>query len=242
MTILVTGASGATGQTLVEQLLNRGHKVKAIVRNPERFPEGLRENGNLIMIKANVLDLSDREMKDHLKDCTGVASCLGHNLTLKGIFGPPRKLVTQAVIRLCRAVESNKPDNSVRFILMNTTANKNINLREKRSIGESIVITLIRLLVPPQSDNEQAAEYLRTNIGQNSKTIQWTAVRPDTLINEDQVSPYTVYQSPVKSPIFNPGKTSRINVGHFMAELLTDDTTWNKWKGQMPVIYNSSSL
>jgi hypothetical protein len=242
MTILVAGASGATGLKLVEQLLNRGHKVKAIVRTPEKFSGGLTKNEKLILIKASLLELSDKEIEDHLKDCDGIASCLGHNITLKGIFGPPRKLVTRAVSRLCQAVETNKPEKPVRFVLMNTTANRNINLREKRSPGESIVMILIRLLVPPQSDNEKAAEYLRTNIGQNNKTIHWATVRPDSLIDEDQVTPYTVYPSPVKSPIFNPGKTSRINVGHFMAELLTDETTWNKWKGQMPVIYNSSSL
>ncbi len=32
--------------------------------------------------------------------------------------------------------------------------------------------------------------------------------------------------------------TSRINVGHFMADLITDEEIWNRWKGQMPVIYN----
>jgi hypothetical protein len=25
-----------------------------------------------------------------------------------------------------------------------------------------------------------------------------------------------------------------------MADLITDDETWNKWKGQMPVIYNKA--
>jgi nucleoside-diphosphate-sugar epimerase len=242
MTILVAGASGATGLMLVEQLLNRGHKVKAIVRSSEKFSDRLKKNENLILIKTSLLDLSDKEMEDHLKGCDGVASCLGHNLTFKGLFGPPRKLVTDAVRRLCQAVESNKPEKPVRFVLMNTTGNKNINLREKRSLGESIVISLIRLLLPPHSDNEKAAEYLRSNIGQNNKFIQWTAVRPDGLIDEDKVTPSSVHPSPVRSPIFNPGKTSRINVGHFMAELLTDDTTWDKWKGQMPVIYNSSSI
>ncbi len=35
MTILVVGATGATGQLVVEQLLNRGHKVRIIVRFPK---------------------------------------------------------------------------------------------------------------------------------------------------------------------------------------------------------------
>ena len=34
MTILVVGASGETGRLLVEQLLNRGQKVKAMMRSP----------------------------------------------------------------------------------------------------------------------------------------------------------------------------------------------------------------
>lgn len=38
MTILVVGASGATGRLVVEQLLNRGQKVKAMLRSPEKFP------------------------------------------------------------------------------------------------------------------------------------------------------------------------------------------------------------
>ncbi len=38
--------------------------------------------------------------------------------------------------------------------------------------------------------------------------------------------------------LFDPGKTSRINVGHFIATLIDDHTLWNEWKGQMPVIYN----
>ena len=41
-TILVVGATGATGRRLTEQLLLRGHHVKAIVRSPEKLPEALR--------------------------------------------------------------------------------------------------------------------------------------------------------------------------------------------------------
>jgi hypothetical protein len=99
---------------------------------------------------------------------------------------------------------------------------------------------LIRLLLPPHVDNEQAVDYLRTKIGQNSEEIEWAAVRPDNLIDEDRVTAYEVYASPIRSAIFDAGVTSRINVAHFMADLITDDDTWNKWKGQMPVIYNQA--
>ena len=94
------------------------------------------------------------------------------------------------------------------------------------------------MLLPPHVDNEKAAEYLRTEIGQNDGTIEWTAVRPDGLTNEDTVTAYEVHPSPIRSAIFDAGKTSRINVGHFMADLITEGDLWSKWKGQMPVIYN----
>ncbi len=97
---------------------------------------------------------------------------------------------------------------------------------------------LIRILVPPQSDNEKAADFLRVNIGQNNKSIEWVAVRPDTLINEDLVSEYELFASPTRSALFNPGKTSRINVGNLMARLIVKNDLWTKWKGEMPVIYN----
>ena len=70
--------------------------------------------------------------------------------------------------------------------------------------------------------------------------VEWTAVRPDGLIDEEKVSEYEIHPSPIRSAMFNAGKTSRINVAHFMADLITDNNTWNKWKGQMPVIYNKS--
>jgi len=241
MTILVIGASGATGRLLVKQLLDRKQNVKVIVRSPDKLPEIVKSHDNLSIIKASVLDLSKEEMIRHVNGCDAIASCLGHNPHFKGIFGPPRRLVTDATQRLCNAVKANKPAAPVKFVLMNTAGNRNRNLNERISFAERIVVGLVRLLLPPQIDNEQAADYLRIKIGQTDELLEWAAVRPDTLIDEDKVSEYTVYASPIKSAIFNPGKTSRINVGHFMADLITDDECWNKWKGQMPVIYNKES-
>ncbi len=240
MTILIVGASGATGRLLVEQLLDRGHKVKAIVRSPETLTKFL-NNKNLTVTSASILELSDTEMASHVKGCDAIASCLGHNITFKGMFGQPRRLVTEAARRLCKAIEENKPVKPVKYVLMNTTSNRNRDLNEPVSSVQKGIFALISMLLPPQADNEKAADYLRTKIGQNNKVIEWAAVRPDGLIDEKTVSQYTIHPSPTRSAIFNAGITSRINVAHFMAELLTDNSTWNKWKGQMPVIYNAES-
>lgn len=241
MTTLVVGASGATGRRLVKQLLDRGQNVRVIVRSRDRLPDDLRQHDNLSIIQATVLDLNDAEMARHVDECDAVASCLGHTMSLKGVFGHPRRLVTDASRRLCNAIRASNSAGPVKFVLMNTVGNSNRDLHEPISIAQRCVIGLIRLLLPPHADNENAADYLRTKIGQRDETIEWAVVRPDGLIDEHQVTDYEIHPSPIRSAIFNAGKTSRINVAHFMAELIADENTWKKWKGQMPVIYNQDS-
>ena len=240
MNILVVGASGATGKQLVEQLLIMGQNVKVIVRSAQKIPDTWMHNDRVSIIEASISEINPYELANYVKDCQAVASCLGHNLTLKGIFGKPRRLVTDAVRLLSQAIMKNQPDKPVKFVLMNTTANSNRDINESISFGQRVVIGLLRILLPPQPDNEKAADYLRLNIGQKSTLIEWAVVRPDTLINLEMVTEYELYASPTRSPIFNPGKTSRINVGNFMARLIVENELWNKWKGQMPVIYNKT--
>ena len=238
MTILIVGASGATGRLLVEELLNRGQKVRVVVRSLESLPEKIKSHVNLFVIEESILDMSHTDMVALVRGCHAVVSCLGHNLTLQGIYGRPRRLVTDAVYRLCNAIHENEPPEPIKFILMNTTGNRNKDLVERISFGQKCIIGLLRLVLPPHVDNEKAAEYLRTKIGQNHPQIQWVAVRPDGLINEEEVTGYKIFESPIRSAIFDAGTTSRINVANFMAKLIKSDKTWNTWVGKMPVIYN----
>ncbi len=240
MTILVVGASGATGIRLVEELLDREQYVKVIVRSPEKLPDTIKNHELLSVIHASILELSDEELEQHVAGCNAVASCLGHNMTFKGLFGNPRRLVTETTQRLCTAIKANKSEPSTKYVLMNTVANRNPDLNESISFGQRCIIGLLRLLLPPHPDNEQAAEYLRTVIGQKDNAIEWTAVRPSSLIDEESVSEIEVYPSPTRS-ILKDGEISRTNVGHFMADLITNNDVWNKWEGQMPVIYNKGT-
>lgn len=234
---LVVGASGATGRLLVEQLLNRGFRVRVVVRSA--LPENLRGRDGVEVVTASLLDLSDEELRALVEGCSGIASCLGHNLSFRGLFGPPWRLVTEAARRLCSAARTR--GEPVRFVLMNTTGNRNRGLDEPISFAQKIVIGLLRALLPPHADNEAAAEFLRSEVGAQDPAITWAAVRPDGLVDEDEVSAYTLHPSPTRSAIFDAGKTSRINVANFMARLLHEDELWAEWKGQMPVIYNESA-
>lgn len=235
------GGTGATGRLLTRELLERGHQVRVIVRDPAKLPPDVLRSGSLSVTRAGVLDLSQAELVENCRGCHAVACCLGHNVTFRGIFGPPWRLVTDATRRVCEAIGSTRSQGATRFVLMNTAGNRNADRGEKGSVGERAALALLRALVPPHADNEQAADYLRVRIGQADEGVEWVAVRPDTLVDEEAVTEYEVHPSPTRSALFDPGRTSRINVAHFMADLITDDETWSRWRGQMPVIYDRSA-
>jgi hypothetical protein len=62
-------------------------------------------------------------------------------------------------------------------------------------------------------------------------------VRPDTLKVGD-VGEYLVHDAIISS-LFHPDHTRMANVAHFMCELVTDNTTWERWRSRMPVIVDA---
>jgi len=237
MKVLVLGANGATGFNVVIQLLKNGINVKALTRNVEKF-DSLKSSKHIEVIKASILEIDNQKLKQYLSDVDAVISCLGHNITLKGIFGKPYTLVADSLIRIVGIINEIRTNRTTKIILMNTTACINKLQNEKFKKYENLVMKIMRFLLPPQRDNELAIGYLINTININNKDIEWIAVRPDTLIDEVEVSEYTVHPSPIRSPIFDAGKTSRINVADFMVSLLKDEELWEKWKYKTPVIYN----
>jgi hypothetical protein len=101
-TVLLVGGTGRTGRRALQQLLDRGIGVRAIVRSGGKLPPQAAGHPNLRVIEASLLSLPDDELQRHLGGCGAVVSCLGHVLSLRGVFGPPRDLVTRATTRLCR--------------------------------------------------------------------------------------------------------------------------------------------
>ena len=227
MTVLVVGATGMTGRALVAQLLSKGHRVRAMVRSPRKLPVEVLDHPNATVIEASVLDLTNEELAEHVRDCDAVVSCLGHVMDLKGMFGDPRRLCTEATRRLCDAIEDNRPTKPTKFILMNTVGVGNPDLEEKRAWFERWLLALLRYTLPPHRDNETAAEHLHRNLGKESKHVEWCSVRPDSLVDAE-ISPYGVQQSPTTS-ILSGRPTARANVAHFMIELIENAELWSAW-------------
>ena len=71
-TFLVFGATGRTGQHFISIVLNEGHKVIALVRNPEKIEA---QNPNLKLIKGSIIDYN--EIDELLTGVDFVISILG---------------------------------------------------------------------------------------------------------------------------------------------------------------------
>jgi nucleoside-diphosphate-sugar epimerase len=238
--ILVVGATGMTGRSLVGQLLANNHQVRIIVRSTLKLSAEVLNNPNTTVTEASVLDLTDEELAKHVKDCAAVVSCLGHTLNFKGMFGEPKRLCTDATRRLCNAIEVNAAPEATKFILMNTVGVQNPELGETRTWYERGLLFLLRHCLPPHRDNETAAEYLNRDVGKRNKHIEWCSIRPDALINAE-ISPYEIVASPTTG-IFTGRPTSRSNVARFMTELVENTELWDTWKFRMPVIMNCESI
>ena len=239
-TVLLVGGTGRTGRLVLQQLVGRGIGVRAIVRAAGKLPAGIAQDAHVSVVEASLLSMSDEELQRQLRGCDAVVSCLGHELSLKGILGPPRDLVTRATTRLCRALEAVQPERPVKLILMSSVSVHHPGgLDTRRGAFEKVLVWMLRGVLPPARDNQSAANVLHERIGAGHPCVQWAVVRPDTLL-EGEVSAYTLHTGLVNS-LFAPGQTRMANVAHFMGELVTNPLAWQDWQGKLPVIIDAAA-
>lgn len=239
-TVLLLGGTGRTGGRVLKQLLDRGVHVRAIVRSASRLPAGVAGHLGLTVTEADALSLSRGEMLEQVRGCDAVVSCLGHTTDLKGVFGAPRELVAPMVERVCAAAVALRPAEPIKVVLMSTVAvHRSGDLDARRGAAERAFMALLRALVPPARDNQDAADFLLQSVGTDSPFVRWVIVRPDTL-RDGEVSDYALHEGLVSS-LARPDDTNRSNVAHFICELVTDPKACDAWQGRMPVIVNAVS-
>jgi nucleoside-diphosphate-sugar epimerase len=239
-TVLLLGATGRTGRLVLSQLLERGIRVKAIVRSADRLPAELSDHERLAVVEADLLALSDDYVRALVSDCQAVISCLGHTATFQGMYGSPRDLVTRSVARICAALDALGPQHPVRFILMSSVSvNRPARRDARRGAFERATVALLRGVVPLARDNQRAADLLSRRPDPGRPSVEWVAVRPDTLVDDSGAS-YTLHEGLVNS-LFAPARTSRANVAHFMCELSQDAALWADWRSRSPVIVDAGA-
>ena len=119
--------------------------------------------------------------------CDAVISALGHNLTLRGMYGAPRKLCTDTVSQLCRVAEMLQPARPIRLIAISTEGvDRPDGADPPRGRAERLVLWL---LLPPHADKMGVVDYLHHS-ARTSGYVEFCAVRPSDLIDRaEQGSP-----------------------------------------------------
>ncbi|XP_029135186.2 flavin reductase (NADPH) isoform X1 [Labrus bergylta] len=163
MKIAVLGATGQTGQYLVNQALQQGHTVTAVVRNPARLTV---HHDNLKVVEADIF--SADSLKPHFKGQDVIMSCLGfpasffsavtgYTLSMKGVISAMQEARVSRIITMTSWY--TEPDSGTKSSY------------------------LIRFLLLPMIRSVLTNMYEMEQILQKTGDINWTVVRPPGLKN-----------------------------------------------------------
>jgi nucleoside-diphosphate-sugar epimerase len=239
---LIFGATGGIGSQVLTRLLEGGTPCIVIVRSEARLPQAYRSGHSLlttVVTPDGHLAMNDAELDDHLRRCDAVVSCVGHNISCAGIFGSASKdLCVNTTRRVCEAIQ--RLQSPVKYIVVSTEGvSRPDGLDPKlRGLLERLVLWLLEVLLPPHADNVKNAAYLHCEVGRgNNGLVEFCAVRPSDLVDGEETR-YALHEV-LQNGIFNAGKTTRANVGSFMADLVTKPSIWAQWKGKWPHILDA---
>ncbi len=193
MRLFVLGATGGTGRALVDQALDRGHRVTAFVRSPHTLAAG-REG--LAVVKGDPLD------GDALS-----AALAGHDAVLSAL-GPPGPAPTTIVSDAARStVAAMKVANVQRLLIIGVAV-----LFDDIGILASILRrTLLRNVAKDSAEMERIVK---------ESGLNWTIARPPRLTNGPLTGRYGVADDRLPPGAGGAPTLSRADVAHFLLDEL----------------------
>jgi putative NADH-flavin reductase len=198
MRITVFGATGGTGRHVVQQALDAGHAVTAVVREPARLPA---RGAGLTVLTADVFDPA--ALGPAVAGADRVISALGAKPNART---PVRARGAEAIVSAMRAAGTRR--------LVVVTSAGHLADAADGFVTRAVVKPLIRTLMSAQLD-----DYARTDAAVTGSGLDWTIVRPGWLTNGDR----RAYRTSLDHG--TPGATSisRRDLADFL--LTADDST-----------------
>uniref|UniRef100_UPI003AABE490 flavin reductase (NADPH)-like n=1 Tax=Centroberyx gerrardi TaxID=166262 RepID=UPI003AABE490 len=211
MKIAVLGATGQTGQHLVNQALQQGHIVTAIVRNPGKLSV---QHDRLKVVEADVF--SANSLKAHFKGQDVIMSCLGFPACfLSGVTG--------YTLSMSAVVSAMREARVTRIITMTSW------YTQPESGAQSSL--LIRFLLLPMIRSVLSNMYDMEHFLKKTEDVTWTVVRPPGLKNlpasAQEFLTHEGYFVPDSSGNPAGSMVARGDVARFMLSLLNSNA-WVK--------------
>jgi len=200
--IIVFGASGGTGLEVVEQALEAGHQVTAILRQPDIFPI---RHEHLRILKGDVLQPLTYENAFFGIDV--VISCLGSRNR------EPTTVYSEGIANIMNAMQKL---NVTRIICLSAGA---VVVPPNASFIMKIIIKNIlqRLFKYSYEDMLKMEDLL------NDSDLNWTVIRPPRLLNGEKTGKYRTMMNG-----FLPKMSSltRSDLAHYIIHHLEDEKTF----------------
>ncbi|MDQ7806515.1 SDR family oxidoreductase [Amycolatopsis sp. A133] len=207
--LVIFGANGATGHAIVEQALRAGHRVRAVVRNPDTFrpvPEEFQPA--LEIVKGDVLDHDDVRAAVHGQDA--VISAIGPSGTRSG------GLYSRSARHFVTAMTT---ENVARIVVLSSSGVRRGDPHHPLWY-RAVARTLMRELYGDMETMETILE---------GSELSWTAVRPSRIIDEPVSGDYRIGDS--ETP--KGGTTiNRNDLARFVVQAATEDV----WSRQRPTL------
>ncbi len=203
MELAVFGASGRTGRPLVQQALDAGHDVIALVRNPATFPL---KHERLTVVQGDAMNAAD--VDEVVQGADAVLSVLGQTKN------SPKDMQTVATKNIAAAMQKY----GITRLVSLTGAGVDAPQDKPKFINHVIKFALKTLSGAILADAEQHAKVL-----QNS-TLDWVIVRGPMLTEGPYTGKYRVGWVGVNTGT----RISRADVADFMLKQVTDNTYLHK--------------
>ncbi len=247
---LLLGATGGCGRHALARMLASGVATTVIVRDASRLPASVARDHPLLTIVVaprGHLRMAEDEFLEHVRGVDAVVSCLGHTMSLKGVCGcEARRLCADTCRDVCDAARALAPDTPIKLVVISTEGvdrpDGGDDVRKLRGCAERLVLGLLWCLLPPHADNMDVVKVLHANVTRANCNphVEFCAVRPSDLHDADAPTACAAHDA-LRNGIFNPGSTSRVNVGNFLADLVVKPELWARWKGGYPHLLDAVS-
>ena len=209
MKLTIFGAAGRTGIPLVQQALDAGHDVVALVRTPSKLPI---KNERLTVVQGDVANLADVEKV--VEGADAILSVLGH------VKESAPDILTHAMRNIITAMDKY----GVKRVISLTGASIYMPQDKPKLVNRLIKLFTQAATGRLLQDAEQQLKVL-----QNSD-VDWVVVRGPILNDGPHTGTYRVGWTGVNTGI----RVSRADVADFMLKQVADTT----YLRQAPLISN----
>jgi putative NADH-flavin reductase len=205
--VLIIGANGGIGRCCVEQALNAGHQVTAVLRNPANLNLN---HAQLQIVKGDLMQ--PETFESYLEDQDVVISAIG----VKGGFGSdkPTTLYSQGNANLLKAMQGKRVK---RIFFISASA-------VEVSPALSFFIRFMVKYVVQKLLRHMYADLLRMETIVRASDTNWTIIRPPELTNKPVTGRY---RYAVNKFLKDALKISRADVAHFMLSHIADEETYH---------------